>query len=150
MKWINRHDLSKLPTEGYCDVMVNLMTPIGLETTVMTYFAPSGPDKKFPDDGGFTRNNPQHWDDHFTHYCFKPEPFDGNKSRKEKLEEVMNMSDEDIIEFYKNEMEIQIKIVFAMAKKHKAMLEDCWNAAMDYTTIPGADDFNKFIKNKKL
>jgi len=91
MEWINRNDLTKLPKEGYCDVMVNLMTPIGLRTTVMTYFAPSGPDKKFPDDNGFTRNNPQSWDDHFTHYCLIPEPFDGKEKDDliEKIEKII-------------------------------------------------------------
>jgi hypothetical protein len=75
MEWIPRTDLSKLPTNDYCEVLVNLQTPTRLKTTVMTYYPP-----EYDEEGiiviehSFSRNNPQNWDNNFTHYCLFPEP----------------------------------------------------------------------------
>jgi len=80
MEWIPRNDISKLPTDDYCQVLVNLQTPTRIETTVMNYY----PDEKDEEgnigiEHSFSRNPPQSWDDNFTHYCIFPDPCVGKK-----------------------------------------------------------------------
>ena len=74
--WIPRDEVHPdLPKESYTDVIVNLQTPTHLESAVMTYFPPI-----LDDDGNVIekhtigRNNPQSWDNNFTHYCLLPNP----------------------------------------------------------------------------
>ena len=44
-------------------------------------------------------------------------------NREEDLKVIKNMSDKDKMEFYKKEMEIQIKIVFSVSKERNSLVK---------------------------
>lgn len=51
--------------------------------------------------------------------------FEKNLTEREKaLNELKNMSDKDKADFYKNEMEIQVKIVFEVARERNALKKE--------------------------
>lgn len=91
MEWIPRDVIHPDLPKGRCDyvdVVVNLRTPVRLETTVMTYFPPEYDcDGTLLEGHRFIIDNPQSWHDNFTHYCLLPEAC-GGKDAKQGYEQL--------------------------------------------------------------